>query len=333
MKTRNLGTQGLSVSAIGLGCMGMSQDYGPADDATSIATLRGALDLGVTLIDTSMSYGAGNNERLVGKALAGRRDEAVLATKFGIVRDNPGEDARLCARPDDIRRYCDASLARLGVDHIDLYYLHRVDPTVPVEDSVGTMAELVAAGKVRYLGLSEMQAAELERAAAVHPISAVQFEWSLSWREIEDDIVPLARKLGIGVVAFSPLGRGFLTGGLNLDALGPDDDRLPDQRFHGEHLARNTSRLERLRELAAARGITPGQLALAWLLHQGDDVVPIPGTTKPKRIAENAAAVEIELSAADLAEIESELARTAWSGERHSFAVPRTTRAETRTDA
>ncbi|KZM73877.1 aldo/keto reductase [Nocardia terpenica] len=326
MKTRLLGGQGLAVSALGLGCMGMSQDYGPADEADSIRTIRHALDLGITLIDTSMSYGAGENERLVGRALAGRRDEVVLATKFGIVRDRPGDPARLCARPDDIRRYCDASLARLGTDRIDLYYLHRVDPQVPIEDSVGTMAELVAAGKVRYLGISETDPAELERAAAVHPISAVQYEWSLSWRELEDDIVPLARKLGIGVVAFSPLGRGFLTGALDLDSLGPDDDRLPDQRFHGEHLARNTDRLRQLSGLAADRGITPGQLALAWLLHQGEDVVPIPGTRSRDRLAENAAATDIDLSAEDLAEIETTLARSSWSGSRHSFAVPRTDR-------
>ncbi|CAM4456475.1 aldo/keto reductase [Nocardia ninae] len=330
MKTRFLGGQGLAVSAIGLGCMGMSQDYGPGDDAASADTIRYALDQGVTLIDTSMSYGAGNNERLVGQAIAGRRDEVVLATKFGIVRDNPGDPARLCARPDDIRRYCDASLARLGTDRIDLYYLHRVDPTVPIEDSVGTMSELVAAGKVRYLGISETSASELERAASVHPISAVQYEWSLSWREVEDDIVPLARALGIGVVVFSPLGRGFLTGKLDVGALGPDDDRLPDQRFHGQHLIRNTDQLRRLRELAEARGITPGQLALAWLLHQGDDVVPIPGTRSRERLAENVAAAAVELSATELAQLEATVPRSSWSGDRHSFAVPRTARVAAR---
>ncbi|MEV0031518.1 aldo/keto reductase [Nocardia sp. NPDC050793] len=327
MEKRTLG-HGLAVSAIGLGCMGMSQDYGPADDTRSMDTIRHAIDSGVTLIDTSMSYGAGSNEQLVGRAIAGRRDEIVLATKFGIVRDQPGDPARLCARPDDIRRFCDASLARLGTDRIDLYYLHRVDPDVPIEDSVGAMSELVAAGKVRYLGISETEPAELERASAVHPISAVQYEWSLSWREPEDDIVPLARKLGAGIVVFSPLGRGFLTGKLDIGALGPDDDRMPDQRFHGAHLTRNTEQLHRLAELAEHHGVTPGQLALAWLLHQGDDVVPIPGTRSRERVTENAAAARIELSAEDLAQLEATVPRSSWSGDRHSFAVPRTSRTD-----
>ena len=327
MKIRNLGRGGLEVSAIGLGCMGMSQDYGPADEGRCTATVHQALDLGVTLLDTSMSYGAGENEKLVGRAIAGRRDEVVLATKFGIVRDKPGDPARINARPDDIRRYCDASLQRLGVNHIDLYYLHRADPQVPVEDSVGTMAELVAAGKVRHLGLSEMTMPELRRAASVHPIAALQYEWSLSWREIEDDVVPFARSHGIGVVAFSPLGSGFLTGALDFAALGPDDDRLPDQRFHGEHLTANTALLSELVALAVDYRVTPGQLALAWVLAQGDDVVAIPGTTNPDRIRENADAAALTLSQADLDRMEKHVSRTAWSGDRHSYAVPRTTRA------
>ncbi|ORT56654.1 aldo/keto reductase [Streptomyces sp. CB03238] len=326
MTSRRLGDQGLTVPPIGLGCMGMSQDYGPADDDESLAVLRRALDLGVTLLDTSMSYGAGHNEQLVGRAIEGRRAEVTVATKFGIVRERRGDPARLGARPADIRRYCEASLKRLGTDYIDLYYLHRVDPEVPIEDSVGAMAELVSEGKVRYLGLSETSEEELTRAVAVHPISAVQYEWSLWWREVEDDIVPLARKLGVGLVAFSPLGRGFLTGALNLETLTEDDDRLPDQRFHGEHLARNAAQVQRLQELADARGVTPGQLALAWLLAQGDDVVAIPGTRNGQRLMENVGAAELSLSPSDVQEIEAAIPRSAWSGDRHSFAVPRTQR-------
>jgi aryl-alcohol dehydrogenase-like predicted oxidoreductase len=325
--TRALGGQGLSVSAVGLGCMGMSQDYGPADDGESVEVVRRAIDLGVTLIDTSMSYGAGHNEEIVGRGIAGRRDEVVLATKFGIWRENRGDPPSLNARPERIREFCEASLTRLGTDHIDLYYLHRVDPQVPVEDSVGAMAELVAEGKVRYLGLSESSTDELKRAAATAPISAVQYEWSLFWRELEDDVVPLARELGIGLVGFSPLGRGFLTGTLDLTALGADDDRLPDQRFQGEHLTTNTARLEQLTELAAGLGITPGQLALAWLLAQGDDVAAIPGTRSRARLAENAGAADVTLTADDLARLEAVIPRSAWSGERFSYAVPRTARA------
>jgi len=326
MLKRFLGHQGLAVSAIGLGCMGMSQDYGPADDDQSIATIRRAIELGVTLIDTSMSYGAGHNEELVGRAIAGRRDDVVLATKFGIVRDRRCDPPGLNARPENIRGYCEASLTRLGVDHIDLYYLHRVDPGVPVEDSVGAMAELVAEGKVGHLGLSELSVAEIRRAASVHPITAVQYEWSLWWREVEDDVVPAARELGVGLVAFSPLGRGFMTGKLSVDTLSADDDRLPDQRFHGEHRKRNEELLGELVRLATARGLTPGQLALAWLLAQGDDVAAIPGTRHPGRMAENAKAASPVLSAEDLAEVEQAVPRTAWSGDRFSYAVPRTSR-------
>jgi aryl-alcohol dehydrogenase-like predicted oxidoreductase len=326
MLKRFLGRQGLVVSAVGLGCMGMSQDYGPADDEESIATIRRAIEVGVTLIDTSMSYGAGHNEELVGRAVAGHRDDVVLATKFGIVRDCRGDPPRLNARPESIRGYCEASLTRLGTDHIDLYYLHRVDPSVPVEDSVGAMAELVAEGKVGHLGLSELSVAEIRRAASVHPVAAVQYEWSLWWREVEDDVVPAVRELGIGLVAFSPLGRGFMTGRLSVDSLGADDDRLPDQRFHGEHRKRNEELVGELGRLAAARGLTPAQLTLAWLLARGDDVAAIPGTRHPGRMVENARAGSLRLSAEDLAEVERAVPRTAWSGDRHSFAVPRTSR-------
>jgi aryl-alcohol dehydrogenase-like predicted oxidoreductase len=324
---RFLGRQGLAVSAIGLGCMGMSQDYGPADDNASILTIRRAIELGVTLIDTSMSYGAGHNEELVGRAIAGHRSDVVLATKFGIARDHRGDPPGLDARPEKIRMYCEASLARLGTDHLDLYYLHRVDPHVPVEDSVGAMAELVTEGKVVHLGLSELTVAEIRRAAAIHAIAAVQYEWSLWWREIEDDVVPAARELGIGLVAFSPLGRGFMAGGLSVDTLGDDDDRMPDQRFHGEHRVRNEELVGRVSELAAAHGLTPAQLALAWVLAQGHDVAAIPGTRRADRVAENVAAGFAQLSIGDLAEIERVAPRAAWSGDRHSFAVPRTSRA------
>lgn len=232
MKIRKLGSQGLAVSSLGLGCMGFSQAYGPADDDESVATVRHAIDVGVTLLDTAMSYGHGHNERLIGQAIADRREQVVLATKFGIVR---GEDGalRVDGRPEHVRGYCEASLGRLGVDHIDLYYQHRIDPEVPIEETVGAMAELVNEGKVRYLGLSEASADELERAVAVHPISALQSEWSLWWREVENDIVPTARRLGIGLVTYSPLGRGFLTGSVNTDTFGAGDFRRNDPRFAG----------------------------------------------------------------------------------------------------
>jgi aryl-alcohol dehydrogenase-like predicted oxidoreductase len=325
--TRALGSHGLTTSAIGLGCMGMSQDYGPADDKESVRTIQRAVDLGVTLIDTSMSYGAGHNEELVGRGVAGRRDQVVLATKFGIWREKQGDPPSLNARPERIRGFCEDSLSRLGTDHIDLYYLHRVDPTVPVEESVGVMAELVAEGKVRYLGLSESSPQELERAAATAPISAIQYEWSMFWRELEDDVVPLARRLGIGIVGFSPLGRGYLTGKLKLDELEADDDRLPDQRFQGDALSTNNAQLAQLKKLSAEAGITTGQLALAWLLAQGDDVAAIPGTRSLDRLAENAAAADVSLSAEDLRRVEAAVPRSAWSGDRFSYAVPRTSRA------
>ncbi|RGC66842.1 General stress protein 69 [Micromonospora sp. MW-13] len=324
---RPLGGSGLAVFPVGLGCMGMSQDYGPADDNESLATVRHALDLGVTLIDTSMSYGAGDNERLVGQAIAGRRDEVVLATKFGILREERDGPARVSARPEDVARFCEASLSRLNVEHIDLYYLHRVDPDVPIEETVGAMGELVSKGKVRYLGVSEIGPEDLKRAAATHPIAALQYEWSLWWRDPEDDVVPAARELGIGLVPYSPLGRGFLTGNdLRAADLTAGDDRHLDPRLHGEHLERNRAALADMRELAAESGVTPAQLALAWLLAQGDDIVPIPGTRSRNRVAENVRAAALSLSDTDLARLEAVASRSAWSGDRQTFAPHRTSR-------
>lgn len=325
MKTRTLGPAGLSVSALGLGCMGFSQGYGPADDEESVATVRRAIDLGVTLLDTAMSYGRGHSEQLVGRAIAGRRDQVVLATKFGIVRGADG-GVRVDGRPENIRGYCEASLTRLGVEHIDLYYQHRIDPDVPIEDTVGAMAELVDAGKVGYLGLSEATADELERAVAVHPISAVQSEWSLWWRELEDDVVPAARRLGVGLVPYSPLGRGFLTGAVSTAAFGAEDFRRNDPRFAGADLARNQAVVDEVGRLAAAAGVTPAQLTLAWLLAQGDDVVPIPGTRRRERLEENAAAADLELSPETLGRLQELAPRAAWAGDRQSFAAHRTTR-------
>lgn len=317
MRTRTLGD--LTTSAVGLGCMGFSQAYGPADDTASERAIRHALDRGVTMIDTAMSYGAGHNESLIGRALAGRRDEVVLATKFGIVRGPDG--VTLDGRPSQVAAYCDASLARLGTDVIDLYYLHRPDPRVPVAETVGAMSSLVAAGKVRHLGLSEVSPEQLAEAVAVHPIAAVQCEWSLSWREPEDDIVPAARRLGVGLVAYSPLGRGLLTGDLPGTTFPRGDFRHADGRFAGDDLGTNLELVAAMSRLAAAHGITTGQLALAWLLAQGPDVVPIPGSRRPERIAENAAAAAADLTAADLAELERAAGRHAWRGDRRSFAA------------
>jgi aryl-alcohol dehydrogenase-like predicted oxidoreductase len=316
---RLLARSGLETSALGLGCMGFSQGYGPAEDEVSLATIRRALDLGITMFDTAMSYGRGHNERLVARAVQGRRDEVVLATKFGIVRGDDG--VHLDGRPENVRQYCEDSLARLGVDVIDLYYLHRVDRSVPVADTVGAMADLVVEGKVRRLGLSEVNAGQLEQAAAVHPIAAVQFEWSLFWREPEDDVIPAARRLGIALVPYSPLGRGLLTGSLPAGGFPPGDFRHDDPRFHGDNLARNRALVDALAALAAELDATAGQLALAWLLAQGPDVVPIPGTRRPERIPAIAAAADLTLSPADLARIEAAAPRTSWVGDRQSFAA------------
>ncbi|UED87037.1 aldo/keto reductase [Streptomyces profundus] len=303
---RRLGA--LAVSAQGLGCMGMSHAYGASDDGDSIATVRRALDLGVTLLDTADFYGAGHNEELVGRAVAGRRDEAVLATKFGFA-NRLGEPARIRGDAAYVRQACDASLRRLGVDHIDLYYQHRVDPLVPIEETVGAMAELVRAGKVRHLGLSEAGAATIGRAHAVHPIAALQSEWSLWTRDLEAEIAPLCRALGIGLVPFSPLGRGFLTGRYrSVDGLAENDLRRGQPRFAEGNLERNLAIVARLDELAEAKGVTAGQLALAWLHHQGeggDDVVPIPGTRRQRYLAENVAALAVELSPEERAAIEA----------------------------
>ncbi|BCJ26728.1 oxidoreductase [Actinocatenispora sera] len=299
--------------------MGMSQGYGPADDDASLATLHRALELGVTLLDTAQSYGAGHNERLLSRLLATRRDEITLATKFGIVRDADG--TRLDAHPDRVAGYCDASLRRLGVDTIDLYYLHRPDPAVPVEDTIGAMAALVTAGKVRHLGISEPSPAQLAAAAAVHPIAAVQSEWSLWWRELEDEVVPTARRLGIGVVPYSPLGSGILAG---VTSAAPFRDR--DPRYAGADRERNLALLGEVQAIAAERGVSSGQLALAWLLAQGDDVVPIPGTRNADRLAENAAAADIVLTAVELDRLETAVPRGAWAGDRNSFAAHGATR-------
>ncbi|HET7517578.1 MAG TPA: aldo/keto reductase [Actinomycetes bacterium] len=317
MEQRTLG-QGLAVSALGLGCMGMSQSYGPGDERESLATIHRALDLGMTFLDTADMYGPFTNERLVGRAIAGRRDEVVLATKFGNQRREDGSFVRINGEPEYVRRACDASLERLGVDHIDLYYQHRVDATAPVEDTWGAMAELVAAGKVRHLGISEAAPATVRRAHGVHPISAGQYEWSLFTRDLEDEVLGTLRELGIGVVAYSPLGRGFLSGRItSADDFGEDDFRRRHPRFVGENFNRNLELAERVRELAAAKGATPSQLAIAWVLAQGDDVVPIPGTKRRKYLEENVGAIEVELTPEDLAAVEEVTPRGSVAGPRY----------------
>ena len=301
MKKRKLGRQGLEVGELGLGCMGMSEFYGPRDDQESTATIHRALDLGITLLDTADIYGPFINEELVGQAIAGRRDEVVLATKFGIVRDPANPSARgVDGRPEYVRRSCEASLRRLGTDHIDLYYQHRVDPDTPIEETVGAMAELVSAGQVRYLGLSEAGPQTIRRAHAVHPISALQTEYSIWARQPEAEVLPTVRELGIGFVAYSPLGRGFLTGAVDMAELAPGDFRRGQPRFLGENLDVNQVIANRIRQLAAARGVTPAQLALAWVAQQGRDIVPIPGTKRRRYLEENAAAAGLVLTDAEL---------------------------------
>jgi aryl-alcohol dehydrogenase-like predicted oxidoreductase len=304
MKTRRL-SQNLEVSALGLGCMGMSEFYGTADEGEAIATIHRAIELGVTFLDTADMYGPFTNERLVGRAIADRRDKVVLATKFGNERNEDGSWVGINGRPEYVHKACDASLERLGVDHIDLYYQHRVDNDTPIEETVGAMKELVDAGKVRHLGLSEAAPDTIRRAHAVHPIAALQTEYSLWERDPEDEILPTVRELGIGFVPYSPLGRGFLTGRFrSLDDLDEDDFRRENPRFQGENFERNFQLVRLVGEIAADKGVKPGQIALAWVLSRGDDIVPIPGTKRVKYLEENVAAVEIELTDADLERLE-----------------------------
>jgi aryl-alcohol dehydrogenase-like predicted oxidoreductase len=318
MRTRTLGQQ-LEVAEIGLGCMGMSAFYAGAEDAESIATIQRALDLGVTLLDSADMYGAGANERLVGRAIEGRRDAVVLATKFGQVRGPQGEPRGVRGDPEYVREACDASLGRLEVDYIDLYYQHRVDPRVPIEETVGAMAELVVAGKVRHLGLSEAGAETIRRAHAVHPITALESEYSLWTRGVEAEILPTVRELGIGFVAYSPLGRGFLTGRFREPGdLAPDDARRNHPRFQGANFERNLALVAAVRELAAERSVEPGQLALAWVLHRGVDVVPIPGTARREHLDENVAAAEIALTESDLARLDESMPDGVTAGDRYA---------------
>ena len=318
MQTRRLGRDGLEVSALGLGCMGMSEFYGHGDEAESIATIHRALDLGVDLLDTADMYGPFTNERLVGKAVAGRRDRVVLATKFGNVRGEGGEFLGIRGDAEYVRQACDASLKRLGVDHIDLYYQHRVDPKVPIEETIGAMAGLVKAGKVRYLGMSEAAPDTLRRAHAVHPISALQTEYSLWSRDVEDRILPTVRELGIGYVAYSPLGRGFLAGQIKrIEDLPQDDYRRRSPRFQAENFQRNLDLVAEVERMAREKGCTPAQLALAWVLAQGDDIVPIPGTKRRERLEENLGALEVRLGEDDLARIDRILPPGAAAGERY----------------
>jgi aryl-alcohol dehydrogenase-like predicted oxidoreductase len=319
MHTRKLGSQGLEVSAEGLGCMGMSEFYGSADEGEAIATIQRALELGVSFLDTADMYGPFTNERLVGRAIADRREQVVLATKFGNERREDGSWVGINGSPEYVRSACEASLERLGVDHIDLYYQHRVDKTVPIEETVGAMAELVSAGKVRYLGLSEAAPATIRRAHAVHPITALQTEYSLWSRDPEQELLPTVRELGIGFVAYSPLGRGFLSGRYKQPEDLPEDDfRRHHPRFQGENFKRNLELVERVEQIAAEKGVTAGQLALAWVLHQGDDIAPIPGTKRRSYLEENVAAAEVELSADELARIDAAAPAGATAGDRYA---------------
>jgi aryl-alcohol dehydrogenase-like predicted oxidoreductase len=321
MPSRSLGREGLVVSALGLGCMGMSEFYGERDDDTSIATIHRAIEIGITFLDTADMYGPFTNERLVGRAIADRRDKVVVATKFGNERRTDGSWVGINGRPEYVRAACDASLARLGVDVIDLYYQHRVDPAVPIEDTVGAMAELVRAGKVRFLGLSEASAATIRRAHVVHPISALQTEYSLWSRDPEDEILAAVRELGIGFVAYSPLGRGFLTGRFrSFDDLPEDDFRRTSPRFQGENFAKNLALVDRVKEIAEAKGATASQLALAWLLAQGADVVPIFGTKRVALLEENAASVRVSLTSEELTRIDEIAPRGAAAGLRYTEA-------------
>lgn len=326
LEQRSLGTQGLKVSEQGLGCMGMSEFYGAFDDAESIATMHRALELGVNFFDTSDAYGPHTNEVLVGKTIRDRRDSVVLATKFGLTRDPNNAQARgVNGRPEYVREACDASLKRLGIDHIDLYYQHRVDLDVPIEETVGAMAELVKAGKVRYLGLSEAGAKTIERAHAVHPISALQVEYSLWTRDPEHNgMLETCRRLGIGLVAYSPLGRGFLTGQITRpDDFDADDYRRNSPRFQGDNFTRNLALVDKVKALAERKGCTPGQLALAWVQEQGKDIVPIPGTKRRRYLEENVAACHVHFSAAELSDIEATFPADIAAGTRYPEAMMR----------
>jgi len=320
VQKRNLGSEGLAVSELGLGCMGMSEFYGTTDEDESIATIHRAIELGVTFLDTADMYGPFTNEKLVGKAIQGRREEVQLATKFGNVRGEDGSFRGVRGDAEYVRECCDASLRRLGVDHIDLYYQHRVDPETPIEETVGAMKELVEAGKVRYLGLSEAGTETIRKAHAVHPISALQSEYSLFTRDVEDEVLPTLRELGIGFVPYSPLGRGFLTGRFKSIEDMPEEDtrsaRFP--RFAEENFMKNVELADRVREVAEGKGVTPGQLALAWLLAQGTDIVPIPGTKRRRYLEENAGASGVELTEEDLRRIEEAMPRGSAAGERYS---------------
>jgi aryl-alcohol dehydrogenase-like predicted oxidoreductase len=317
MKQRKLGSEGLLVSELGLGCMGMSEFYGPCDDEESVATLRRAVELGIDFFDTSDMYGPYHNEELVGRTFRPIRDRVIIATKFGIVR-HPDGRREINGRPEYVRSACDASLKRLGLEQIDLYYQHRVDRTVPIEETVGAMAELIKAGKVRYLGLSEASAKTIRRAHATYPISAVQSEYSLWSRDIENEVLPTLRELGIGLVAYSPLARGFLSGEYKtIDDLPQNDFRRLNPRFQGENFKRNLEVVERVNRIAAEKSVTPSQLALAWVYARGEDIVAIPGTKRRKYLEENAAADKIQLTASDLARIEEVAPKGFAAGDRY----------------